>query len=62
MKKLPALLLFPVAALLSGCGVFKLKNDTLFCIGVCAHADTEHEKGEAPKDLPKRPAEGPTTD
>jgi hypothetical protein len=58
-------LLIAALVLLAGCGVLKLKNDTLICVGACMHTDTDHElkeKGEAPKDLPQRPAEEPATD
>ena len=49
---------------LAGCGGLKLKTDTLLCVGACLHVktDVDKEKGEAPKDLPQRPAEEPTTD
>ena len=42
-------LLIAALALLVGCDTFKLKNDTLFCVGACMHTDSEHEieeKGE----------------
>lgn len=57
------LVILIATASLAGCGGLKVKTDSLFCVGACLHVktDVEKEKGEAPKDLPQQPDEGPVT-
>lgn len=52
------LALFLCALIVSGCA-FKARKHTLFCVGVCTHAEVEVEKRGEP---PRRPAPEPTTE